>query len=86
MSMSNVVHSTRLLVERIISFFEANELVVKRDTFERFAFITKTIPERTPHRPEVFETVVRTAYAMSTHGKQRKRPIEDILGSSETAR
>ena len=82
-----VVHSTRLLVERIIPFFEAHELVVKRRDFERFASITRLIRERKHHRPEVFEKVVRSAYAMNAHGKQRKRPITDILpGSSETAR
>ncbi len=81
-----VVHSTIQLVEQIIPFFEANQLRVKRDDFESFAFITKAVRTRSHHRPDVFEDVVERAYSMNARGKQRKRPIEAILGSSETAR
>jgi hypothetical protein len=41
---------------------------------------------RSHHRPDVFRKVVERAYAMNARGKQRRRPIEAILGSSETAR
>ena len=81
-----VVHSSILLVERIIPFFERNELRVKRDDFESFAFITRAIRRRSHHRPDVFTEVVQRAYSMNARGKQRKRPIEEILGSSETTR
>ena len=81
-----VVHSSILLVERIIPFFERNELRVKRKGFESFAFITKAIRTRSHHRPDVFTDVVQRAYSMNARGRQRKRPIEDILGSSETTR
>ena len=80
------VHSTIQLVERIIPFFERYQLRVKRDDFEAFAFITRAVRTRGHHRPDVFEDVVKRAYAMNARGKQRKRPIEEILGSSETAR
>ncbi len=81
-----VVHSTIQLQERVIPFFQQYELRVKRDDFESFAFITEAIRTRAHHRPDVFEAVVRRAYAMNANGKQRKRPIEEILGSSETVR
>jgi len=81
-----VVHSTIQLLERVIPFFERHRLRVKRDDFETFAFITRAIRDRSHHRPDVFEQVVRQAYAMNARGKQRKRPIEEVLGSSETAR
>jgi len=81
-----VVHSSRILVERIIPFFEDNELRVKRDDFESFAFITRAVRDRSHHRPDVFTEVVQRAYSMNARGKQRKRPIEEILGSSETTR
>ena len=80
------VHSSRQLLDRIIPFFEANELRVKRDDFESFAFITRAIRTRSHHRPDVFTEVVRRAYSMNARGKQRIRPIEIILGSSETTR
>ena len=81
-----VVHSTIQLVERIIPFFEMNEPRVKRADFESFAFITKAVRTRSHHRPDIFKKVVERAHAMNARGKQRKRPIEAILGSSETAR
>ena len=81
-----VVHSTRLLVERIIPFFEEQQLRVKRNDFESFAFITRAVRDRSHHRPDVFVEVVLQAYSMNARGKQRKRPIEEILGSSETTR
>ena len=81
-----VVHSTIQLLERVIPFFEKHELRVKRDDFEAFAFITRAVRARAHHRRDIFEDVVRRAYAMNANGKQRKRTIEEILGSSETAR
>ena len=82
-----VVHSTIQLVERVIPFFEANELRIKRDDFVKFAEIVRSIRNRDHHRPGEFERIVRLAYAMNARGKQRKRPIDDILlGSSETVR
>ena len=82
-----VVHSTIQLVERIIPFFEEHELRIKRDDFDRFADVVRSIRARNHHRPEEFDRIVRLAYSMNARGKQRKRPIEDILlGSSETVR
>ena len=82
-----VVHSTIQLLERIIPFFEANELRIKRDDFEKFADIVRSIRTREHHRPEEFDRLVGLAYSMNARGKQRKRPIEELLlGSSETVR
>jgi hypothetical protein len=82
-----VVHSTIQLVERVIPFFEEHELRIKHDDFEKFADIVRSIRSRAHHRPEEFDRIVRLAYSMNARGKQRKRPIDDILlGSSETVR
>ena len=82
-----VVHSTIQLVERVIPFFEEHELRVKRDDFEKFADIVRSIRSRAHHRPEEFDRIVGLAYSMNARGKQRRRPIEQILlGSSETVR
>ena len=82
-----VVHSTIQLLERIIPFFEEHELRIKRDDFETFADIVRSIRSRAHHRPEEFDRIVTLAYSMNARGKQRKRPIGDILlGSSETVR
>ncbi len=81
-----VVHSTIQLLDRIIPFFEKHQLLVKRDDFEAFSFITRAVRSRSHHQSDVFREVVRRAYSMNASGKQRKRPLEVILGSSETVR
>jgi hypothetical protein len=81
------VYSTRQLEERILPFFETHELRIKRDDFLKFARIVRAIRRREHHRPEIFEEIVRLAYEMNAHGRQRKRSLDQILlGSSETAR
>lgn len=80
------MHSTIQLTERTIPFFEQNELRVKHRDFDEFAHIVMAIRSKMHHRPEVFEDLVRRAYSMNARGKQRAWPIEDVLGSSETAR
>jgi hypothetical protein len=81
------VYSTIQLVERVIPFFEKNQLRVKRDDFEKFTDITRSVRARSHRRPEEFNRLVNIAYSMNARGKQRKRPVEVILlGSSETAR
>ena len=82
-----VVHSTIQLLERIIPFFESNELRVKRHDFDQFAHIVRAIRSSSHHRPEIFEDIVRRAFSMNARGKQRARSIDEVLlGSSETAR
>ena len=81
------VYSTIQLIERVIPFFEQHRLRVKRDDFEKFADVVRSIRSRRHHRPVEFHRLVRLAYSMNAKGKQRKRSIEEVLlGSSETAR
>ena len=81
------VYSTIQLVERIIPFFEEHRLRIKHDDFEKFADIVRSIRSRAHHQTEEFNRIVELAYSMNARGKQRKRPITDVLpGSSETAR
>lgn len=75
------------LEQRILPFFEQHRLLVKDDDFVRFATIVRSMRRKEHMHPDRFEALVRLAYAMNLHGKQRARPIEDILqGSSETVR
>ncbi len=81
------VYSTIQLKDRIIPFFEQYPLRVKRDDFESFARIVRAVRDRSHHRPEIFQEIVTLAYSMNRRGKQRGRPISEILsGSSETIR
>jgi len=82
----------RKLESTIVPFFERHPLVVKAADFDRFAQIVGAMRRREHLTERGFEEAVRLAYAMNAQGKQRKRPIDDILrsvggvGSSETAR
>ena len=81
------VHSTKRLLERVLPVFDEHPLRVKRHDCEKFVHITRTIRAGDHHRPEVFREIVKLAYSMNSNGRQRKRPIGQILsGSSETAR
>ena len=75
------------LEDRIIPFFDQHRLLVKDADFQRFAEITRSMRRKEHLFPDGFDRIVRLAYTMNLHGKQRARPIEDILqGSSETIR
>ena len=81
------VWALRDLDEIIVPFFESHDLVVKRADFLRFASIVRSMRLKEHLSPRGFERVVRLAYAMNAHGKQRARSLDEILsGSSETAR
>jgi hypothetical protein len=81
------VDSLRELEATIIPFFERNTLVVKDADFSKFAAIVRAIRCKQHLEAAGFERVVRLAYAMNAHGKQRARTLEEVLaGSSETAR
>ena len=71
----------------IIPFFERYPLRVKDQDFRTFAAIVRSMRMREHWDSDGFERLVRLAYTMNAHGKQRTRSIEDILqGSSETVR
>jgi hypothetical protein len=81
------VHSLQELERRVIPFFEQHPLVIKQDDFHRFTDIVSGLRRKEHLRPEGFERLVRLAYTMNAHGKQRARSLEEVLaGSSETAR
>jgi len=81
------VERRRDLIEVIVPFFEAYPLVVKRGDFEAFACIVRAMDAKEHLLGSGFERLVRLAYGMNAHGKQRARSLKEVLaGSSETAR
>ena len=71
----------------VLPFFECHPLRVKEADFQRFAAIVRGMRRKEHLEPAGFERLVRVAYSMNAHGKQRSRTIDEILtGSSETAR
>ena len=81
------VHSRQELIDAVIPFFREERLVIKHRDFERFATIVEAMSRKEHLEPAGFESLVRLAYSMNAHGKQRARALEEVLaGSSETAR
>ena len=81
------VDSLRDQEAAVLPFFEDYPLRIKRADFERFASIVRAMRRKEHLEPDGFERLVRIAYSMNANGKQRSRPIDEILaGSSETAR
>ena len=81
------VSSLHDLAERIIPFFQAHPLHVKRADFDRFADVVGGMLRKEHLEPAGFERMVRVAYEMNAVGKQRSRSMEEVLlGSSETVR
>jgi len=74
------------LITTVIPFFEQHRPIVKAAAFDAFATIVWSLATKEYRRREGFESMVRLAYGMNAQGKQRARPIEQILGSSETVR
>ena len=80
------VDSLADLESAILPFFERHQLVVKQDDFLAFATIVRALRGKEHFTESGFERLVRLAYGMNAAGKQRARSLDDILGSSETAR
>jgi hypothetical protein len=71
----------------VLPFFERYPPVVKRQDFAAFSDIVRSMRRKEHLTPAGFERLVRVAYGMNAHGKQRARTLEQVLaGSSETAR
>lgn len=64
----------------VIPFFERHALVVKQRDFRIFVDIVDGIGRGEHFTPAGFERLVRLAYAMNFAGKQRARPMEEVLG------
>jgi hypothetical protein len=81
------VYNLRELDELVIPFFEQHPLRVKHHDFAAFARIVRAMRRKEHLTDNGFEELVRLAYGMNAHGKQRSRSLESVLaGSSETAR
>jgi hypothetical protein len=81
------VDSLVSLEAKVVPFFEQHAPIVKASNFAAFADIVRSLRRKEHFTAAGFERLVRLAYSMNEAGKQRARPIEEILlGSSETAR
>lgn len=81
------VSGVSTLTSKILPFFDEHPLLVKEQDFRLFAEIVCGLGRKEHLEPAGFERLLRLAYGMNAAGKQRSRPIGEVLeGSSETVR
>ena len=81
------VSRLRELERVIVPFFEEHHPLVKARDFGLFAAVVGAMSSGHHLTDDGFERIVRLAYRMNAHGKQRRRTLDEVLaGSSETAR
>ncbi len=80
------VDNLQALERQILPFFERHQLLVKAGDFAVFATIVRAIRAGDHFTGNGFERLVRLAFSMNADGKQRARTLDEVLGSSETAR
>ncbi len=75
-------------MSKIIPFFERHPLQsTKRQDFLKFREIVLAMQNKEHRTRDGFETIVKLAFSMNQHGKQRKYKLKDILAEpSETVR
>ena len=75
------------LASSIVPFFAEHRPLIKGPDFDLWCTIIESMQRKEHLEPDGFNRVVTLAYAMNANGKQRSRPIEEVLqGSSETIR
>jgi hypothetical protein len=72
--------SRPLIVARVIPFFERYmAFSCKKRDFQLFREIVDAIGKRKHHDPHELVAIVEMAYQMNMEGKQRKRPIGEVI-------
>ena len=78
--MTYSVYARRDLVGRIVPFFDEHPLVsMKQVDCERFREVLLRMVRKEHLDPAGFDEIVRIAFEMNAHGKQRKYHLDDVL-------
>jgi len=87
-----VVDNRKQIKEKVIPFFERNELIAKKKDFEIFKEVVEALERKEHQNKEKFKKLVEKVFRMNLDGKQRHFELSEILkqidevGSSETIR
>ena len=74
------IHSRPVLSATVVPFLNRYmRFSARKDDFDRFRLILDLFALRAHRQPAGLARIVELAYAMNLNGKQRKRPIEDVL-------
>lgn len=87
-----IVDNRKQIKEKVIPFFERNELIAKKKDFEIFKEVVESLERKEHQDKEKFKRLVEKVFRMNLDGKQRHFELSEILkqidevGSSETIR
>ena len=85
-----LVDNRTQLNEKVIPFFNKNNLLVKGEDFLLFKRIVEGLERKEHTKPESFAELIKLAFKMNMRGKQRRYQLPEVLtnlvGSSETVR
>jgi hypothetical protein len=74
------IHSRPVLSATVVPFLNRYmRFSARKDDFDRFRLILDLFAIGAHRQPAGLARIVELAYAMNLNGKQRKRPIEDVL-------
>lgn len=78
-SLAYVVRDLPSLKNKVIPFFDSNNLIIKKEVFLKFKSVIKIVDERKHLSKNGMKKVLEIAYSMNT--RKRKVSKEDILKS-----
>jgi hypothetical protein len=74
------ITSTRLIAARVLPFYERYmAFSCKKRDYQLFRDVVIATLEKRHHDPHELVAIVEKAYQMNMEGKQRKRPIEEVI-------
>ncbi len=81
-----VVRDRQDLLQKVIPFFEKNNLVSPKHTdFEKFAYIVRQMAQKKHLKKEGFMKLLKIAFSMNRAGKYRKQSLHQIIRNLESS-
>jgi hypothetical protein len=74
------IHSRPAMARKVVPFLDQYmRYSARAEDFKRFKLVLDLFALGEHHRPAGLARIVEIAYAMNLNGKQRKRPLQDVL-------
>ena len=74
------VDARRSLLEKVLPYFKKYMIYSSRnEDFKKFAIITRALENKEHWTKDGMINIIKIAYSMNLNGKQRRRPIEEVI-------
>ena len=78
------VQNRREIREKVLPFFDRYKPIVKAEEFRKFAEIVVALERGDHHDLGKFKVLMASAYTMNYEGKQRRRPLHELIDDLES--